>query len=128
VPSAANPTQFRFSVSILCIQHKPIDLDETLTRVRAQLRLQEMFRENIDLRERPSDTQRAAAVGAITEGVGLAEKVKDSLSEPFVTTKKSVGRGIGLTIARHTLRNLSGDVNDSENPKGGVTATMIHPL
>lgn len=262
---------------------KPIDLDETLARVRTQLRLQEMFRENLDLQERLGDVRKAAAVGAITQGIahnlnnllgvvvgyldlikngydspdmvkrsvglmdhaivrmvniirqlstianneryelsplpikelletsiqrfksdfdvetditlqtnidddanihanaetfeltlgrllinawesydrntqpqdrtialqadivrikettnlqiqvidqgqGLAEKIQDTLFEPFITTKTSVGRGMGLTIARHTLRNIQGEIRVANNPDRGATATMLHPL
>ena len=262
---------------------KPIDLDETLARVRTQLRLQEMFRENMQLQERLGDARKAAAVGAITQGIahnlnnllgvvvgyldlikngydspdmvkrsvglmdhainrmvniirqlgtiannerielttlpvsellqssierlrseyeidaevelqtdfadepkisanaetfeiilgkllinawesynkgtpdeerkiilkariarekgpamlklqvidageGIAPEVTDTLFEPFITTKTSVGRGMGLTIARHTARNLEGDVQVKPNPDGGVTATLTHPI
>jgi len=262
---------------------KPIDLDETLARVRTQLRLQEMFRENLDLQERLGDVRKAAAVGAITQGIahnlnnllgvvvgyldlikngydspdmvkrsvglmdhainrmvniirqlgtiannesyelaalpikellensierfkndyevnaevileseidddasinanaetfevtlgrllinawesydklqnvddrsirliadisqdkgpaklriqvidegqGITDEVKDTLFEPFITTKTSVGRGMGLTIARHTLRNIEGDVRVNSNEGAGTTATMFHPL
>lgn len=61
-------------------------------------------------------------------GEGIAPEVKEHLFEPFITTKTAVGRGMGLTIARHTLRNLGGDLRLSENPDRGVTATMTHPL
>ncbi len=262
---------------------KPIDLDETLARVRTQLRLQEMFRENVELQERLGDARKAAAVGAITQGIahnlnnllgvvvgyldliknsgdgsdmvkrsvglmdnavnrmvgiirqlgtiankerhqlhkfpirellensierfkkdhdadavvdlqitcdpsatisanaeifeaildkllmnawecypsetpdearkitvramieheampnalevkvidagpGLDPKIANVVFEPFITTKTSVGRGMGLTTARHTARNLEGDVRLSANEDGGVTATLIHPL
>ena len=262
---------------------KPIDLDETLARVRTQLRLQEMFRENLDLQERLGDARKAAAVGAITQGIahnlnnllgvvvgyldlikngydspdmvkrsvglmdhaitrmvniirqlgtianneryemtalqidslidnsierfkteyqveaevsveseidstatinanaetfeiilgkllinawesypkgspeenrkislstginrergpakleikvidageGIAETIKDTLFEPFITTKTSVGRGMGLTISRHTMRNIDGDVQVHPNNSGGVTAVLTQPL
>jgi two-component system sensor histidine kinase/response regulator len=262
---------------------KPIDLDETLARVQTQLRLQEMFRENLQLQERLGDARRAAAVGAITQGIahnlnnllgvvvgyldliknghdspdmvkrsvglmdhaitrmvniirqlgtiannerhelttltvpeliensierfkeeykiqaevlieselesdtsisanaeifemilgklfinawesyhkdtapenrsiaikasiqrekgpamlqlqvidkgeGIDAEVAETLFEPFVTTKVSVGRGMGLTIARHTIRNLEGGLQLKENAEGGATATLTHPL
>ncbi len=262
---------------------KPIDLDETLARVRTQLRLQEMFRENLELQERLGDARKAAAVGAITQGIahnlnnllgvvvgyldlikngydspdmvkrsvglmdhainrmvsiirqlgtiannerielatlsvqelidnsierfkeeyevdakvdleadferdtmisanaetfeiilgkllinawesypkeapyedrsikvhariaresgpamleirivdagtGIDASVADTLFEPFITTKTSVGRGMGLTTARHTARNLEGEVRLKNNPDGGVTATLTHPI
>lgn len=263
---------------------KPIDLDETLARVRTQLRLQDMFRENLDLQERLGDARKSAAIGAITQGIahnlnnllgvvvgyldlikngynspdmvqrsvllmdnainrmvniirqlgtiannervelaslpvqeliensverfrddfeipaevevhsdidpdtrisanaenfemvlgkllinawesypkdtpedkrpielrarisrdkgpamveikivdrgdGISPEVADNLFEPFITTKTSVGRGMGLTIARHTMRNLEGDIRVAPNPNAkGVTATLLHPL
>lgn len=262
---------------------KPIDLDETIARVRTQLRLQEMFRENIELQERLGETRKAAAVGAITQGIahnlnnllgvvvgyldlikngynspeqvkrsiglmdsavnrminiirqlstiarndrielislpandllektierfkgdyqvdatvelqtefapdlkvsanaetfesilgkllinawesyaletpaeareitlkarisrengpamlelqvvdsgrGISPAIKDTLFEPFITTKTSVGRGMGLTIVRHTVRSLSGDVQISANPEGGTIATLTLPI
>ena len=262
---------------------KPIDLDETLARVRTQLRLQEMFRENVELQERLGDARKAAAVGAITQGIahnlnnllgvvvgyldliknsgdgsdmvkrsvglmdnavnrmvgiirqlstiankerhqlskfpvrellensierfkkdhdvdavvdlqitcdptaiisanaeifeaildkllinawecypsetgdearkitvqatieheampnvlevkvidagpGLDPKIANTVFEPFITTKTSVGRGMGLTTARHTAKNLGGDVSLSANEEGGVTATLTHPV
>ena len=61
-------------------------------------------------------------------GTGIAPEVSDTLFEPFITTKTSVGRGMGLTIARHTLRNLEGELHLKEKPEGGVTATIKHPL
>jgi CheY-like chemotaxis protein len=62
------------------------------------------------------------------EGTGIAPEVSDTLFEPFITTKTSVGRGMGLTIARHTIRNLEGELRLKENSTGGVTATLTHPL
>lgn len=48
---------------------KPIDLEETLARVRTHLRLQDMFRQNLNLQERLGDARKTAAVGAITQGI-----------------------------------------------------------
>jgi DNA-binding response OmpR family regulator len=62
------------------------------------------------------------------QGAGIAKEIENVVFEPFTTTKTSVGRGMGLTIARHAVRNLDGDVTLKPNPEGGVTATLIHPL
>lgn len=67
-------------------------------------------------------------IQVIDEGEGIDPEVSDTLFEPFITTKTSVGRGMGLTIARHTIRNLEGDLQLKENVDGGVTATLTHPL
>jgi len=72
--------------------------------------------------------QATLEVKVIDDGTGLDPTVKASVFEPFVTTRAAVGRGMGLTIARHTMRNLHGDVLLAERPEGGVVATLLHPL
>ena len=62
------------------------------------------------------------------KGEGIDSKVIDTLFEPFITTKASVGRGMGLTIARHTIRNLKGDIHLKDNADSGVTAILTYPL
>ena len=62
------------------------------------------------------------------EGCGIPASIKDTLFEPFITTKTAVGRGMGLTISRHTMRNINGDVQVRNNDGDGVTATLTHPL
>ena len=64
----------------------------------------------------------------VDEGEGIDPEVTDTLFEPFITTKTSVGRGMGLTTARHTARNLDGDLMVRPNPERGVTATLTHPI
>jgi signal transduction histidine kinase len=54
--------------------------------------------------------------------------VRDRVFEPFVSTKQTVGVGMGLTVVRHALRNLGGDVTLTDRPGGGAVATLIHPL
>jgi two-component system sensor histidine kinase/response regulator len=62
------------------------------------------------------------------EGRGIHHDVRDNMFEPFTSTKDTVGVGMGLTIARHTLRNLDGDVTLEDRPKGGAIATLLHPI
>jgi DNA-binding response OmpR family regulator len=62
------------------------------------------------------------------DGCGLPEKLRDSLFDPFVTTEPSVGRGMGLTIARHSLRSLGGDVRLESRSTGGTSAVILHPI
>lgn len=67
-------------------------------------------------------------IKVIDQGGGIAKEVENSLFEPFITTKTSVGRGMGLTISRHTMRNIGGDVQLITNHDAGVTAILTHPL
>jgi two-component system, sensor histidine kinase and response regulator len=61
-------------------------------------------------------------------GRGIAEEIRDKMFEPFVSSKHTVGVGMGLTVARHAFRNLGGEVTMADNISGGATAILIHPV
>jgi signal transduction histidine kinase len=48
--------------------------------------------------------------------------------EPFVSTKRTVGVGMGLTIARHTFHSMGGEVTLANRQGGGTVAILLHPL
>jgi CheY-like chemotaxis protein len=61
-------------------------------------------------------------------GRGIAPAVRDKMFEPFISTKHTVGVGMGLTVTRHALRNLGGEVTMHDRPGGGTIAAILHPL
>ncbi len=61
-------------------------------------------------------------------GNGIDEKIRDHMFEPFISTKHTVGVGMGLTVARHTLRNLGGELTLEDRPDGGTSAILTHPV
>lgn len=61
-------------------------------------------------------------------GLGIREDIRDRMFEPFISSKHTVGVGMGLTIARHALRNLGGEVILQDRLGGGATAIITHPL
>lgn len=61
-------------------------------------------------------------------GHGIHDDVRDNMFEPFTSTKNTVGVGMGLTVARHAMRNLDGDVTLEDGAKEGAVATLLHPL
>ena len=61
-------------------------------------------------------------------GRGINEDIRDHMFEPFISSKHTVGVGMGLTIARHALRNLGGEVSLVDRTGGGTSATVIHPV
>lgn len=61
-------------------------------------------------------------------GRGIDAEIKDHAFEPFISSKHTVGVGMGLTVARHAMRNLGGEVTLAENARGGAIATLRHPL
>jgi CheY-like chemotaxis protein len=77
--------------------------------------------------ERPEEG-RFALVHIEDRGRGVDPEIKDHAFEPFTSTKHTVGVGMGLTVARHSMRNLGGEVTLSERPGGGAICTIRHPL
>jgi DNA-binding response OmpR family regulator len=71
---------------------------------------------------------RAVELRIEDRGSGLSPKIRDSMFEPFVSTKETVGVGMGLTVARHALRNLGGEIQVVDRPGGGSSAILVHPL
>ena len=64
----------------------------------------------------------------LDSGNGVDPKIRDHMFEPFTSTKHTVGVGMGLTVARHSLRSLGGNVELADRPEGGVCAIAMHPL
>jgi len=62
------------------------------------------------------------------QGRGVDPEIRDHIFEPFISSKRTVGVGMGLTVARHALRNLGGDVSLADRPGGGTIATLMHPI
>ncbi len=61
-------------------------------------------------------------------GRGIDPEIRDHAFEPFISSKHTVGVGMGLTIARHSIRSLGGDVSLAKRSGGGAVATIRHPL
>jgi len=61
-------------------------------------------------------------------GRGLDPEVKDHMFEPFISSKHTVGVGMGLTVARHAMRNLGGEVTLEPRAGGGAVAVITHPV
>jgi CheY-like chemotaxis protein len=61
-------------------------------------------------------------------GDGIADDIRDRMFEPFVSSKRTVGVGMGLTVARHSLRGLGGEVTLLPKAGGGASAFLMHPV
>ncbi len=73
--------------------------------------------------ERPS-----VEITVADRGCGIPARIRESVFEPFVTTESAVGRGMGLTIVRHSIQSLGGSVGLKSRQGGGTVATLSHPV
>ena len=62
------------------------------------------------------------------QGHGIDAEVRDHMFEPFTSTKRTVGVGMGLTVARHALESVGGQVDVVDRPGGGARALLLHPI
>jgi two-component system sensor histidine kinase/response regulator len=80
-----------------------------------------------ELTEKPQEG-RFAVIHIEDRGRGIDPDIRDHAFEPFTSTKHTVGVGMGLTIARHSMRNLGGEVILADRAGGGAICTIRHPL
>ncbi len=62
------------------------------------------------------------------QGRGIDPEVRENMFEPFTSTKRTVGVGMGLTVARHALESVGGQVEVVDRPGGGARALLLHPI
>ncbi|MFT3782250.1 MAG: response regulator [Nibricoccus sp.] len=77
--------------------------------------------------ELPGKVQ-AVEIRVEDHGNGIDPEIRDHMFEPFISTKQNVGVGMGLTVARHSLRNMGGEVTMADNEGGGSVAVLVHPI
>ena len=77
--------------------------------------------------ERP-DEGKFIEIRVDDRGHGIDAEIRDHIFEPFISSKHTVGVGMGLTVARHSMRNLGGEVSLSNRDGGGAICTIRHPL
>jgi signal transduction histidine kinase len=60
-------------------------------------------------------------------GAGIANEIRATMFEPFVTTKRT-GTGLGLAIARKVVEAHGGSIAALDAPGGGTTFAIELPL
>lgn len=66
-------------------------------------------------------------IRVLDAGKGIDPNIRDHMFEPFTSTKHTVGVGMGLTVARHSMRGLGGNVDVEDRAGGGTAAILVHP-
>jgi len=64
----------------------------------------------------------------LDRGRGVDPAIQDRLFEPFLGTKHQPASGLGLTIARHAVRVLGGEIWVTPQAGGGTITVFTHPL
>jgi len=63
------------------------------------------------------------------DGPGIADHLRDSVFDPFVTTKQpGEGSGLGLAIVRRIVRDHDGDIMLDDSPLGGARFQLRIPM
>jgi signal transduction histidine kinase len=61
-------------------------------------------------------------------GTGIDEKILPNIFEPFYTTKKESGMGLGLAVCYGIVRSHKGAIKAFNNDRGGATFVITLPL
>jgi signal transduction histidine kinase len=72
-----------------------------------------------------SSRQTGVRVNISDTGVGVPEKYRDRLFQPFVTTKAEKGTGLGLWVSRGIVQKLGGSIRFRSSKIGGKTRTSF---
>ena len=73
-------------------------------------------------------TGEQAEVRILDNGRGIAESVRQTLFEPFVSTGKENGTGLGLTVVQKIVQDHGGDVIVESTSPAGTTFKITLPL
>lgn len=63
----------------------------------------------------------------IDDGPGMSEEVRQRCLEPFFTTRRRTGTGLGLALVVEIARSAGGDVEVASAPGEGTRITMMLP-
>jgi signal transduction histidine kinase len=69
-----------------------------------------------------------ASFSVADEGVGIPEEIRDSIFDPFFSTKEiGKGTGLGLSISYGIVRDHGGDILLESYPGRGTTFRVVLP-
>jgi CheY-like chemotaxis protein len=86
------------------------------------------FEREVELEVIPPGEDDMLQIRVNDRGQGIDPEVEDHVFEPFISGKTAVGRGMGLTVARHGIRMLGGEIRLEHRQGGGTTARVTHPM
>jgi signal transduction histidine kinase len=115
--TSAHHVQFRSDV--------PDDLEVWVERARLQRVFVNLFLNSVEampaggeIRVSVAHQRPMLSVSVEDNGPGLPEEVRKRIFEPFVSSGKRNGMGLGLALARQTMRENGGDLSVGESARG----------
>lgn len=89
-------------------------------------------RVNFENRSIPKDSGdnygTCAFISLADTGIGIDEIIKEKIFEPFFTTKAGTGKGLGLPIAYHIIKEHGGNMKLESTPGQGTAINVYLPL
>ena len=82
----------------------------------------------LQIRKLSDDEPEQIEFQVLNRGKGIDPEIRDGIFEPFVTSSSTIGRGMGLTIARHSVNCLGGTITVEDRDGGGTVARVVLPL
>lgn len=76
---------------------------------------------------RATDEDGGVVLRVTDTGTGMTEQVRQRIFDPLYTTKGERGNGMGLAIARGTLRQHDGSIHVASSLGVGTTFTLVFP-
>ncbi len=61
-------------------------------------------------------------------GIGLDQDVTDEIFDPFYSTKKTTGMGLGLSIVKNYVNQMKGEITLVNKPDFGVRFKIVFPV
>jgi signal transduction histidine kinase len=75
-----------------------------------------------------SSDSETARIAISDTGPGIPDEIRDSLFEPFATSGKDLGTGLGLAVARKAIEDHGGVIRAHSEPGTGTTFEIELPL
>jgi CheY-like chemotaxis protein len=119
-------TQFESSFLNVIINARNAMPDGGLITVKAGLK---QYPDGLESHNTDNDISDQAVSICITDtGIGMTDDIRKHATEPFFTTRKDEGTGLGLSMVYAFMRQSRGDLTIDSSPDQGTCINMQFPL
>jgi signal transduction histidine kinase/CheY-like chemotaxis protein len=122
-----NPIDFEIVTEAKATVHgNPSELREVLTNL--LFNAVDAMPQGGKLTLRTSSTPAAVFINVIDTGIGMPKEVQQRLFEPFFSTKKERGTGLGLSVSYAIIKRHGGQIHVTSEVGKGSTFTIRLPV